>query len=151
MVRMKRLIPLVAVLALAGCANFKMPSFHQPGHPAPVVQPPSSSEAMLSEANRMAERVKAGELTRVQAADQLNAYRLRNVGHNPVDDDVFATYRQITVQREANQISQEESQARMDAKLRDTLRRWPKLKAKPANPAFTNFLLKVYGLPPLGY
>ncbi|MDN0082634.1 hypothetical protein QU487_07710 [Crenobacter sp. SG2305] len=148
---MKRLIPLVVVLALAGCANFKMPSYHPPTRPAPVEHPPSSSDLMLHEANRIAERVKAGELNRVQAADQLNAYRLRTVGHNAVDDDVFATYRQIAVQRDANQISQEEAQARMDAKLRETLRRWPKLKPKPANPAFTNFLLKVYGLPPLGY
>ena len=71
------------------------------------------------------------------------------VGANPVDDNTFAMYRYLTVEREAGRIDQDAFRAKMDERLREWMRRWPKLNPKPAEPAFTNFLLKLYGLPPL--
>jgi hypothetical protein len=82
--------------------------------------------------------------------DQLNVYRLRLVGANQVDDNCFAMYRYLAVQRDAGQLSQKESQSRMEMRLREWLRRWPKMQPKPPQPVFTNFLLKLYGLPALG-
>jgi len=37
----------------------------------------------------------------------------------------------------------------MEDRLRYWQRRWPGLQNKPANPAFTQFMFKVYNLPPL--
>ena len=107
------------------------------------------TDALLREANRLADKVKSGELTRLAAADQLGAFRLKVVGANPVDDNTFAMYRYLTVEREAGRIDQDTFRAKMDERLREWMRRWPKLNPKPAEPAFTNFLLKLYGLPPL--
>ena len=73
------------------------------------------------------------------------------VGANAVDDNTFALYRQIAVQRDRGVIGADEAQSRMEARLRDWLRRRPKYTPKPADPAFTQFLLKLYRLPPLGY
>ncbi|XLM20126.1 hypothetical protein MKD33_17045, partial [Chromobacterium piscinae] len=95
--------------------------------------------------------VKSGELTRTAAADQLGAARLRIAGSNAVDNDNFAVYRQLTVEREAGRIDSDAFRAKLEAHLREWMRRWPKYTPKPADPAFSNFLLKLYGLPPLGY
>jgi hypothetical protein len=118
--------------------------------PATPAAPETKVDQLLKEANRLAGKVKAGELGRVAAADQLNAYRLRLIGANQVDDNNFAMYRYLAVERDAGRLSQEESQARMEMRLREWLRRWPKMQPKPPQPVFTNFLLKLYGLPALG-
>ncbi len=108
-------------------------------------------DQLLAEANRLADQVKSGALTRTAAADQLGAARLRIAGANPVDNDNFAVYRQLTVEREAGRIDSDAFRSRLEQHLREWMRRWPKYSPKPADPAFTNFLLKLYGLPPLGY
>ena len=108
-------------------------------------------DQLLAEANRLADQVKSGALTRTAAADQMGAARLRIAGANPVDNDNFAVYRQLTVEREAGRIDSDAFRSRLELHLREWMRRWPKYSPKPADPAFTNFLLKLYGLPPLGY
>ena len=153
---MRRLFILSFCAALTACGALKQP--------AAVVesgQPPTTNRSrapvrvdkvnlLLREANRLADRVQTGELTRVAAADQLNAYRLRLVGANRVDDSTFATYRYLAHERDAGTMTQEETHAHMEIKLRDWQRLWPSLKKRPADPAFTNFLLRLYNMPPLG-
>ncbi|WP_024303707.1 hypothetical protein [Pseudogulbenkiania sp. MAI-1] len=143
----------MAAATLSGCTiipTLPEPGVQQPPRKPPAVAP-SKVDLLLKEANRLADEVKAGRLSRTAAADQLNAYRLRAAGPNLVDDNTFATYRYIAVERDAGRMSPTEAQDKMDAKLREWLRAWPRLRQKPADPAFTNFLLKVYRLPPLGY
>ncbi|POA98708.1 hypothetical protein C2134_10765 [Chromobacterium sinusclupearum] len=154
---MKRLIIGLTVLGgLTACGSLQQ--IAAPVHPGggaastPTVRPASSKvDQLLDEANRLADRVKSGELTRTAAADQLGAARLRIAGANAVDNDNFAIYRQLTVEREAGRIDSDAFRARLEAHLREWMRRWPKYTPKPADPAFSNFLLKLYGLPPLGY
>ncbi|NDV12888.1 hypothetical protein GZH52_08745 [Crenobacter sp. HX-7-9] len=147
---------MLIAFSLTGCAQLGLkpvtPAPVVPAKPAQVAPAPADlSERLLFEANRLAEEVKAGRLTRTQAADQLGRARIAWVGRNPVDDETFRLYRQISVERDTGQISQAESQRKMDDALKRWQRRWVQLplSARPANPAFTNFLMKVYGLPPL--
>lgn len=142
-------LPVLLSVWLAGCASWQQPA-------APVrsgrgtVTSSSTQDAstkILAEANRLAERVRRNELSRLEAADQLNIMRLRLVGANMVDDSTFSTYRLLVLRREEGVISQEESQSRMEMKLREWQRRWPRLARRPANPAFTNFLMQLYGMP----
>lgn len=145
-------------LSLSACSALQQlgaPISSHPSSPAKGRQqtapaPTAKSDALLREANRLADKVKSGELTRLAAADQLGAFRLKAVGSNPVDDNTFAMYRYLTVEREAGRIDQDTFRAKMDERLREWMRRWPKMNPKPADPAFTNFLLKLYGLPALG-
>ncbi|NWK76789.1 hypothetical protein HWX34_02425 [Aquitalea sp. LB_tupeE] len=148
----------LAVLSflLSACSLLQQPAApqnagsHSP-RPAVTASPADSKvDLLLKEANRLADKVKTGSMSRVAAADQLNVYRLRLVGANQVDDNCFAMYRYLAVQRDAGQMTQEESQSRMEMRLREWLRRWPKMQPKPPQPVFTNFLLKLYGLPALG-
>jgi hypothetical protein len=144
-----RLLSLCLLLALCACAGNRpaQPAADTAAHGA--VRPLPKSVQLLKEADRLADQVKAGHLTRVEAADELNIYRLRLVGANGVDDATFATYRTLAVARDAGSITSEAAQARMLARLRDVQRRWPGMAHRPADPAFTNFLLKVYDLPAL--
>jgi hypothetical protein len=113
--------------------------------PAPV--PASKSSQLLNEANRLAEKVKRGEMTRLAAADQLNRIRLHLVGGNQVDDAVFASYRTLARRRDEGSISQPVFQSRMKKTLLQWQQRWPTLARRPADPAFTNLLMQLYGLP----
>lgn len=142
-------VPLLLAMLLAGCSVF-----HQAAAPvgrggAATAPTPAAYHAGLifNEAHRLAGRVEQGELTRLQAADALNQYRLRLVGANRVDDSTFATYRHLAQKRDQGLMSAEESHARMEARLRDWQRRWPRLPRRPADPAFTNFLMQLYDLP----
>ncbi|AUH53511.1 hypothetical protein CXB49_03560 [Chromobacterium sp. ATCC 53434] len=152
----RQLIALSLLGLLAGCSALKQLGVPvQSGSPSrPAQQAPrvaSKVDQLLAEANRLADRVKTGELTRTAAADQLNAARLRIAGSNPVDNDNFAVYRQLTVERDAGRLDSDAFRSRLELHLREWMRRWPRYSPKPADPAFSNFLLKLYGLPPLGY
>jgi uncharacterized lipoprotein YmbA len=139
MAAMKRLLLILSLLWLAGCAS--LPELGGSGNAA--------AEMLMREAQQWAPRVSKGELTRVQVADKLDALRQQQVGRNAVDDDVFRTYRRIAQQRDAGQIDSARAQKQMEDRLEMWQRRWPTLPDKPANPAFTQFLLKLYSLPPL--
>ncbi|MDC7701448.1 hypothetical protein [Vogesella indigofera] len=110
----------------------------------------SPSQRLYEEAQALSARVAKGELSRVAVADQLGALRVQLVGRNAVDDDVFALYRQIAVRRDAGQIDGAKAQQLMQQRLQMWLERWPRLASKPAQPAFTSFMLKLYSMPALG-
>jgi hypothetical protein len=158
---MKHLLFVVlATLLLSGCGAMKQPAAQVvpgPRNAPTAMRPPANAPArvdkvnlLLIEANRLAGKVQADELTRTQAADQLNVFRLRLVGDNRVDDSTFSTYRYLAVQRDAGAMTQEEALSRMEMKLRDWRRIWPQLTKRPVDPAFTNFLMRLYDMPPLG-
>ncbi|WP_036666534.1 hypothetical protein [Paludibacterium yongneupense] len=144
-----RLLSLVLLLALCACAGNRPPPSAADSPTRSVAQPLPKSTQLLKEANRLADQVKEGRLNRLEAADELNIFRLRLVGANAVDDASFATYRALAIARDAGSMTSEAAQARMQARLRDLQRRWPAMSRKPADPAFTNFLLNVYGMPVL--
>lgn len=132
-------------LLLSACAGL-------PGtaaRPAAPAQHHYGSADILREADRLATQVKEGMLSRTQAADQLNRFRLAHVGHNSIDDTNFAWYRAVAVARDRNQLSQEESVTRICTRQMQWHRRWTQMDNRPANPAFTNFLMEVCDLPPL--
>ena len=100
-------------------------------------------------ANELSMRVGRGELTKVQAAQLLNDYRIKLVGHNSVDDSVYAVYLRAATQSQSGQISTEQSKRLIQNSLSGWSQRWPNMRSKPTNPAFTNFLNEVMGVSPL--
>ena len=90
-----------------------------------------------------------GELTKVQAAQLLNDYRIKLVGHNSVDDSVYAVYLRAATQSQSGQINTEQSKRLIQNSLSGWNQRWPNMRSKPTNPAFTNFLNEVMGVAPL--
>lgn len=141
-------------MGLAGCPTVRTPPKKDPtgtnAGSQSVMQKLADVDAITAEAQRVAARVRAREINKTQAADILGGFRAGRIGHNVIDDDVFETYRRITVQRESNKITQAESQSIMETKLKSWVQRWPVMQNRPDNPAFTNFLLKLYNLPMLG-
>ena len=100
-------------------------------------------------ANELSMRVGKGELTKVQAAQLLNDYRIKLVGHNSVDDSVYAVYLRAATQSQSGQINTEQSKRLIQNSLSGWNQRWPNMRNKPTNPAFTNFLNEVMGVAPL--
>ena len=100
-------------------------------------------------ANELSIRVGQGELTKVQAAQLLNDYRIQLVGHNSVDDNMYTVYLRAATQSQSGQISTEQSKRLIQNALSGWGQRWPDMQNKPTNPAFTNFLNEVMGVPAL--
>jgi hypothetical protein len=89
-------------------------------------------------------------LSRVEAADQLNARRLAMIGPHPVDDEVFRTYRLLSVQVQQNKITQDKLRITLMNKLDAVRKGYALLDPKPVKPpVFTNMLLQIYDRPPL--
>ncbi|WP_174875765.1 hypothetical protein [Vogesella oryzae] len=132
--------------ALAGCAN--LPQFSFPSS-APASRTANAADALLTEADRLADKVGRGEINRVDAAEKLGEMRIKLVGRNLVDDDVYRLYYQISQLRDAGKLDGDSARKQMEDRLKYWQRRWPGLQNKPANPAFTQFMFKVYGLSPL--
>ncbi|MFC3533753.1 hypothetical protein ACFOLG_16405 [Vogesella facilis] len=134
--------------ALTACAN--LPQFSFPSSsPTPQTRSANAADALLNEANRLAGKVGNGELTRVEAAEKLGEMRIKLAGRNQVDDDVYRLYYQIAQLRDAGKLDNDAARKQMEERLKYWQRRWPGLQSKPLNPAFTQFMFKVYGLPPL--
>lgn len=145
---MKKIILIfIATLFIAGCPSHTPPK----GGNEPILVSPygADTQKILHEAERLAGLVSKDTLTRVQAAQALDTYRINLVGHNSVDDATFSTYLRNTIDRQNGKISAQESVARMEANLKKLHLRWSNMKNRPANPAFTNFLMQVFKLPPL--
>ena len=119
-----------------------------PAQSTPVVPPPE--QQLFDEAKRLSAEVSRGALSRTAVADRLDEMRIRLVGRNAVDDDVFRVYRQVARNRDAGKISSAGAQQQMQARLIHWRDQWPKLSTKPAKPAFTLFMLNLYGMPTLG-
>ena len=148
MTTMKTLFMVVLLAALSACAQLApVPAVVPAVSPSPVR---SAEQRLYDEAQRLSAQVARGQLTRTEVADRLGRLRIELVGRNSVDDDVFKLYRQLAVKRDANQIEGAAAQQQMEKRLRLWLGRWPQLKTKPAQAAFTAFMLHLYGMPALG-
>ncbi|XXQ68393.1 hypothetical protein ACKLNO_00505 [Neisseriaceae bacterium B1] len=102
-----------------------------------------------AEAQRLGTQVSSGKITKVQAAQMLDRYRRNLVGRNSVDDSVYEVYQQAAVDSQRGAINASQSKAYVENALRGWQQRWPNMSNKPANPAFTNFLLEYMGMKPL--
>jgi len=113
-------------------------------------QAAANQSALQETAQRLAEMVKTGRLTKTQAADRLNRERLALAGPQPMDDAVFAFYRQLAVQRDRGAITNAQARFQMQRELLAVRKRYRQRNAPPAQPPiFTNFMMSLYGLPPL--
>lgn len=101
------------------------------------------------EAQRLGAEVGAGKITKIQAAQYLNRYRLNLVGSNQIDDSMYEVYQKAALDSYRGVISQEQSKQYVISALRGWQQRWSSMSVKPANPAFTNFLMEVMELQPL--
>ena len=150
------LISLLVATVLSACAT-EMPNT-QPNVSTTQVQSDSFRLAsnhwanvakLQAEANRLGDQVRAGKLTKVQAAQYLNRLRISLVGNNIVDDSVYEVYQRAAVDSQRGTINSEQSKVYVKNALRGWQQRWPHMKNKPNNPAFTNFLLEFMGMQPL--
>lgn len=150
------LISLFVATALSACAT-EMPNT-PPNVSTTQVQSDSFRLAsdhwanvakLQAEANRLGDQVRAGKLTKVQAAQYLNRLRISLVGNNIVDDSVYEVYQRAAVDSQRGTINSEQSKVYVKNALRGWQQRWPHMKNKPNNPAFTNFLLEFMGMQPL--
>lgn len=138
------------VLSLTGCGMLK---FKTP--PAPVETLTQTDAAktlaqqqqseLLTEANTLADRLRTGELTRLEVVDGLNAKRLAIAGANAMDDEIFRLYRGLTAKVQEGTLTQSQLRAQMIKRLEQARTRYTR--TKPAYiPVFTNFLMQIYGL-----
>ncbi|STZ76822.1 prokaryotic membrane lipolipid attachment site family protein [Bergeriella denitrificans] len=161
---MKKHIPLLfALAALAGCETIYLPTLKEvPVNPTNtrVADTPAEGYRLANshwtdvakirdEATRLASQVSQGKLTKVQAAQYLNRYRIQLIGRNSVDDAVYEVYLRSAVDSQRGEITSEQSKTQIQSTLRGWQQRWKNMDSKPANPAFTNFLLEYMGMTPL--
>ncbi|CRZ19867.1 hypothetical protein QG070_04980 [Kingella kingae] len=104
---------------------------------------------LRAESHRLGLEVRAGRLTKVQAAQHLNRFRINLVGRNSVDDSVYEVYQQAAVDSQRGAIDATQSKAYVENALRGWQQRWPNMTNKPNNPAFTNSLMEFMGMQPL--
>ncbi|MCS4533375.1 prokaryotic membrane lipolipid attachment site family protein [Neisseria montereyensis] len=160
---MKKHIPLLLLsVALAGCETIYLPSLKEvPLKPTNVKTEPAKAPYKLAashwtdvskireEATRLSYQVSGGQITKVQAAQYLNRFRIRQVGRNQVDDSMYEVYLRSAVDSQRGAITTEQSKLYIQNALRGWQQRWPNMSNKPSNPAFTNFLMEVMGMDPL--
>lgn len=102
-----------------------------------------------AEATRLGYEVAARRLTKAQAAQALNRFRIGLVGHNAIDDDVYAVYLRSAVHSQQGRMTAEQSRTHIQTTLRGWQQRWPHMQNRPNNPALTNFLMEVMNMEPL--
>lgn len=167
---MKKILALsVVAVLLSACNNFEVPTFSR-------THPKSSSTSntnkvengtirgsnfrlaashwsdvarIRNEATRLSYRVSQGNMTKVQAAQMLNKFRIAQVGHNMLDDEMYEIYLRSAVESQQGSINTSQSKAYIKNALLGWQQRWPNMKERPTNPAFTNFLMEVMDLKPL--
>lgn len=101
------------------------------------------------EANRLSWEVSQGRMTKVQAAQMLDRHRIKVVGRNAVDDSMYSVYLRSAADSQSGKITTQQSKQFIQSALSGWQQRWPNMSNKPANPAFTNFLMEVMGMKPL--
>lgn len=163
---MKKYLPLIVLTAaLTGCNTVYVPTIAEvPVRPInnDSISPIDTGGAFrLSnshhsdvakirfEATRLSDQVGKGQITKVQAAQYLNKYRLQLVGKNPVDDSVYEVYLRSAVDSQRGAITTEQSKLYIQNTLKGWQQRWPNMSNKPNNPAFTNFLMELMNMNPL--
>ena len=102
-----------------------------------------------NEAVRLSREVGQDNITKVQAAQELNQFRLALVGSNVIDDNVYDVYLRGAVGSQSGQISSAQSKQLIQTALEVWQNSWPAMQNKPDNPAFTNFLMQTMGMTPL--
>lgn len=162
----KHILSLVTLVALAGCETIYLPSLKEvPVRPTNVKTEPAKPTARVpyrlaethwtdvskirDEATRLSYQVSEGKLTKVQAAQYLNRFRIQQVGRNSIDDSMYEVYLRSAVDSQRGAITTEQSKLYIQNALRGWHQRWPNMRNKPANPAFTNFLMEVMSMRPL--
>ncbi len=163
----KQLSLIVAVLSLAGCERLYLPTLSEvPVKPTNTRKEPQKNTSSGSfrlasghwsdvsrireEATRLSYQVSQGRMTKVQAAQYLNRYRIQQVGRNTVDDSMYEVYLRSAVDSQRGEISTEQSKIYIQNALRGWQQRWRNMGAnRPSNPAFTNFLMEVMSMSPL--
>ncbi|MDO5068611.1 prokaryotic membrane lipolipid attachment site family protein [Neisseria sp. Dent CA1/247] len=164
---MKKHIPfLVTLVALAGCETIYLPTLKEvPVRPTNVKTEPAKPTArapyrlaenhwtdvskIRDEATRLSYQVSEGKITKVQAAQYLNKFRIQQVGRNSIDDSMYEVYLRSAVDSQRGAITTEQSKLYIQNALRGWHQRWPNMRNKPSNPAFTNFLMEVMSMRPL--
>lgn len=101
------------------------------------------------EARRLNQQVGNHKITKVQAAQYLNRFRLNLVGSNNVDDPVYEMYLRSVVDSQRGVIDSTQSKANVESALQGWQQRWKHMDNRPTNPAFTNFLLELMRMEPL--
>ena len=101
------------------------------------------------EARRLSTQVSQGSLTKVQAAQYLNRFRIQQVGRNSVDDSMYEVICVLPLTANVVKFTTEQSKQYIQGALRGWQQRWKNMDTKPSNPAFTNFLMEVMGMQPL--
>ncbi len=101
------------------------------------------------EARRLNQQVGSNKITKVQAAQYLNRFRLNLVGSNSVDDPVYEMYLRSVVDSQRGVIDSTQSKANVESALKGWQQRWKHMDSRPTNPAFTNFLLELMNMEPL--
>ena len=160
---MKKHIPLLfSLVLLTGCSSIYIPKLVEvPLRPTNVKTTPDNQSSNLEsthwvdvskirdEATRLSYEVSQNKLTKVQAAQYLNRFRTRQVGRNTVDDSMYEVYLRSAVDSQRGEITTEQSKLYIQNALKGWQQRWPNMRSKPANPAFTNFLMEVMDMKPL--
>ena len=154
----KTLVLLAMAAALGGCTIVTRPVAVNPTTPQNTQQQAayrlapshwSDVAKIREEATMLNRQVAGGQITKVQAAQRLNQLRIKLVGRNVVDDDMYEIYLRSATRSQANRISSAESKRFVQDGLQSWQQRWPHMGNKPANPAFTNFLMEAMGMRPL--
>lgn len=109
----------------------------------------SDVSRIRDEATRLSYQVSQGKMTKVQAAQYLNKFRIQLVGRNSVDDSMYEVYLRSAVDSQRGEITTEQSKLYIQNALKGWQQRWKNMGNKPANPAFTNFLMEVMNMQPL--
>lgn len=161
----KIFISLFALVAVSACTTtVYVPESSSGSYLVPVQGGPAKSVSnfqlapshwtdvakIREEANRLANEVQRGKMTKVQAAQYLDRFRIQTVGRNSIDDNMFGVYLRSVVQSQSGQISAAQSRQSIQNALVGWQQRWPNMGAgRPNNPAFTNFLLEYMRMRPL--
>ena len=159
-----KVLPLLLLFSITACSPFgtsrygKLPT----SQPTPNISNQSAQSvktwqmspnhkqhvnALSNEAKRLSAQVSSKAITKVQAAQLLNQFRINNVGRNTIDDSVYETYLKSVVQSQAGKISSAQSKEQIQSALATWQIAWQSMgNNRPTNPAFTNFLLKTMGM-----
>ena len=152
---MKKYLPILLVAGLlGGCNLLSSPNNTRQNTQASPNYTLAASHwgdvaKIRNEATRLGYEVTKGRMTKTQAAQQLNRFRINLVGRNSVDDSMYEVYLRSAVQSQQGRLTAEQSKIFIRNALQGWQQRWPNMQNRPANPAFTNFLMEAMNMQPL--
>ena len=109
---------------------------------------------LLSSPNSTRQNTQASPNYTLAASHWGDVAKIRNEatrlgGRNSVDDSMYEVYLRSAVQSQQGRITAEQSKIFIRNALQGWQQRWPNMQNRPANPAFTNFLMEVMNMQPL--